>query len=162
MTKDSFYKIVISLLLLINIGILAFLWIDRRNERSMSRPPHMGPPPPPDRMIIERLDLNDKQVDQFEELKHEHHSQMVTIQQQSAQFHKDLFLLLKTSTVDTAYRDSILHQLQILDTRKELATFDHFQKLRGILEPQQQANFDEFVEELSRRLLAPLPPGRDR
>jgi periplasmic protein CpxP/Spy len=161
MTKDSFYKIVISMLLLINIGILAFLWTDRRNEGPMHGHHRMGPPPP-DRMIIERLDLNDKQIDQFDELKHEHHSEMVAIQRQSAQLHKDLFLLLKTKDVDTIHRDSILRQLQVLDTRKELATFDHFQKLRSILVPEQQANFDEFVEELSRRLLAPLPPGRDR
>jgi len=164
MTKDSFYKIVIALLLLINIGILTFLWIDRMDKPSYARHDRMGggPPPPPDQMIIERLDLNEKQIAQFEELKHEHHSEMIRIQKQSAHLHKDLFQLLKTDIVDTVFRDSILQQLQFLDTKKELATFDHFQKLRGILLPEQQTNFDEFVEELSRRLLAPLPPGHDR
>lgn len=161
MTKDNFYKIVIFLLLFINIGILAFLWVDRKQDKPGIDQHHQGPPPH-DRMIIERLELDEKQIGQFEELKHEHHSQMVAIQHQSAKLHQDMFLLLKTKEVDTTYRDSILSQLQVLDTKKELATFEHFQKLRGILAAEQQASFDEFVEELSRRLLAPLPAGRDR
>jgi periplasmic protein CpxP/Spy len=160
MTKDNFYRIVITMLLLINIGTLAFLWTDRKDKAILQRH-HMGPPHV-DEMIIERLKLDDKQIGQFEGLKHEHHSRMVDIQRQSGSLHKDLFRLLKTDHVDTIYRDSILHKLQLLDTEKELATFDHFQKLRGILAPGQQSNFDDFVEELSRRLLAPLPTGRDR
>ncbi|RYD57071.1 MAG: periplasmic heavy metal sensor [Sphingobacteriales bacterium] len=160
MTKDNFYRIVITLLLLINIGTLAFVWMDR-NDGAKPQMHHIGPPHV-DEMIIERLKLDDKQIEQFEELKHEHHSQMVEIQRQSGSLHNALFQLLKTDHVDTVYRDSILHRLQLLDKEKELATFDHFQKLRGILAPNQQSNFDDFVEELSRRLLAPLPPGRDR
>jgi protein CpxP len=154
MTKDSFYKIVIFLLLALNFGILGFLWMHHRPE-------HDSPPEGPDRLIIERLRLDEPQKGQFEELKHEHHSQMVQIQEQSGKTHQQLFDLLKKDPIDTAARNNLILALQQNDKQKELVTFEHFRKLRAILHPDQMPRFDALVQELSMHLLN-LGPGRGK
>lgn len=161
MTKDNFYKVAIILLLLINGGTLLYLWQEKKPADATMRR-HDGPPHNRvDEIIMDRLQFNNEQLGQFEELKHEHHSQMIAVQRQSSKLHQQLFELLKTDNVDTVLRNNIFRQLEVLDTEKELATFEHFRKLRAILNNDQQKRFDEFVEELSRRLLAPLPPKHD-
>jgi len=153
MSRDRFYQVVILLLLLLNFGILGYLWMGKQDAR------HMGPPPPPDRMIIERLHLDDKQQEQFEGFRDEHHSQMVTLQEQSAELHKELFALLKAPGVNEQAKDSMMGLLQQNSHKKEEITFEHFQKLRAILTPQQQTEFDSFVEEISERILGPHRGG---
>ena len=87
MRQERFYKILIFLLLLLNFGMLGYLLVEHKRP---TPPPH-GRPAPPDRIIIERLQLNDEQQSQFDVLKHEHHTQMVAITERSAELHKQLF-----------------------------------------------------------------------
>jgi periplasmic protein CpxP/Spy len=150
MKKESFYTIIIILLLVLNFGTLSFIWLHRGPGGS----PHDGP----DHLIFEKLKLDNKQKGQFEILKHEHHSQMLIIQEESSKLHQQLFDLLKKEPVDTSLRNNVIRKLAQNNYQKELVTFQHFQKLRGILNPDQIDNFDDFVQDLSRHLLGPLPP----
>jgi Spy/CpxP family protein refolding chaperone len=156
MNKDSFYRIVIIALLLLNIGMLAYLWSGPRGPRGEMH----GRPPRPDELIHDRLQLTDKQTDQFDELKHDHHEHMLELQEQSAELHERLYKLLQSPTPDTTERNNILAQLQENYHQKELVTFDHFQKLRDILNEDQKKRFDDLVGELSRQLIGPPPEGR--
>lgn len=157
MKQSVFYKIVIVALLLLNTAVIGYLWLRPPAQ------PQFGPPPDgrPDRMIIERLRLDEGQQRQFDELRHEHHSHILDIQKEAGALHNQLFSLLQAGQLDTAARDSIITLLEAGYRRKELVTFDHFKKLRGILRPDQKADFDDFVEELGRRLMEPhRPEGR--
>jgi len=152
MKKESFYKVLILLLLLIDLGIIAFLWLHH---------PHY--PGPPDKMIIERLKLDADQQSKFDVLKHEHHEQIVGIDEQSADLHRQLFDLLKSEPVDTASKNLLLMKIKENDSKKEVVTFEHFQKLLGILRPDQKPLFDDLIQELSRQLMhQPDGPPRDR
>jgi protein CpxP len=150
MKTDSFYKIVIVALLLLNLWTLVYLL-----KTEKAPPPHPDGPRKTDQMIIERMSLDEKQQELFDELKHEHHSQMLEIQKESGRLHRSLFKLLQNEVIDTAAKDSLLLLIQQTNMDKELVTFDHFQKLRGILRPEQYKGFDDFVEELSRRIMGP-------
>lgn len=152
MKKDNFYKIIIVSLLLLNIGILAFLWISNKDRQE-----HRGGP---DRMIIERLKLDDKQQAQFEGLKYDHHSQMMTIQEEGGKLHDQLFSLLRSQPEDTVQENTLLKQIQENELQKEQVTLTHFRKLRAILRPEQQPLFDDFISELSRELMR--PPRHER
>jgi Spy/CpxP family protein refolding chaperone len=155
MKQSVFYKVVIVALLLLNTAVIGYLWL-RPPGRMQDGPPHDGPP---DRMIVERLRLDDAQQKQFEELKHEHHSYVLDIQKDAGELHHQLFSLLQADPLDTAARDSVITRLEAVYRRKELVTFDHFKKLRAILRPEQKAEFDDFVAELGRRLMEPPRPG---
>ncbi len=152
MKKESFYKVLILLLLLINLGIIAFLWFNH--------PHHPGPP---DKMIIERLKLDPGQQAKFDVLKHEHHEQIVQIDEQSANLHRHLFDLLKSEPVDTASKNTLMLKIKENESKKETVTFEHFQKLRGILRPDQKPLFDDLIQELSHQLMhQPDGPPHDR
>ncbi len=156
MKTDNFYKIVIIALLVINACTLGYLFLNHSNQPREGR--HGNPI---DRLIIERLQLTEAQQDQFDMLKHEHHGQMMDCQQESSQLHSGLFALLKDKNKDTATVDSFMQLILVNSHKKEMATYDHFEKLRAILTPEQQPKFDELVEEISRSIMAPhRPEGR--
>src|SRR5437588_11698155 len=98
MKKENFYKVVIILLLLLNSGVIAYLLLQRGPG---GRPPMHGGP---DRMIIERLKLDGEQRQKFEGLKHEHHAQMLDIQEKSGEVHHKLFALLENDKIDSLSR----------------------------------------------------------
>lgn len=149
MRKDGFYKLVIVLLLLLNLGTLGYLLMEKNGKG------HKLPPPPPDRIIIERLHLSEPQIKQFELLKHEHHSQMLDIQEQSGRLHRQLFELLRNDTAITVEKDSLLRLIQATNLQKEQVTFEHFRKLRKMLAAEQQDEFDRLVEDISSRIMGP-------
>jgi len=153
MKKEIFYSVFIFLLLLLNFGVLGYLWIDRSHG-------HSPGPESIDPMIVERLKLDESQRDQFDQLKHEHHAQMIKIDEESGNLHRQLFEILKKEPVDTVGKNVIVLKLQNNDRQKELVTFEHFKKLRAILRPDQKPLFDDFVEELSRHLMGPPPDQR--
>jgi hypothetical protein len=153
MTKEHFYKWVILLLLLLNFGILTYLVFRGDNHR-------MGPPPPGrgnpvDEVIINRLKLDEAQQARFDELKHEHHAQMLDLQETSSELHKALYAGLESTTPDSNGQDSLMQLLQTNALQREAVTYDHFRKLRGILRPGQQPAFDGLVEEISERIMGP-------
>lgn len=159
MRTENFYKIVIVLLLLINAGTLGYLLLPSQKKDAENRPERMGPPRH-DRIIIERLELNESQISNFETLKREHHSQMVDIQRESGKLHKTLFELLKNDKVDESAKDSLLTLIQHTNLQKEEVTFEHFQKLRSILNEKQKDEFDDLVADMSERIMGPHRPAQ--
>src|ERR1043165_6819219 len=159
MRNDKFYKIIIIALLLLNMGVLGYLWFGN------NRHPEPGGPHRVDELIINKLHLDDKQQHQFQGLKEQHHSQMIKIQQEEGRLHKQLFALLKNDSIDDIERDRLMVHLQENDKRKEEVTFEQFRKLRGILQKEQQPDFDMLVEEIASQIMGrhrdgPPPPGR--
>ncbi len=158
MKKEVFYKVVIALLVLLNIATVGYIWMQGRNgghgPEGGGRWNHV------DRIILDKLHLDEQQQNEFEKLKNEHHSQMVAIQKEAGQLHNELFKLLQADNVDTVKKDGIIATLQLKEKQKEELTFDHFKKLRAILRPEQEKGFDEFVDELGRHLLNGPPPRK--
>ncbi len=154
MSAERFYKIVIVLLLLLNTGTLAFLWLGRPDTA-----PH-PPRPEHDRIIVERLQLTADQQETFEALKHEHHTQILDIQRRSGMLHGELFRLLRSPEPDGPGKDSILALIQQTNLDKELVTYEHFKKLRQILNDSQKPAFDQLAADMSARIMAPHPPRR--
>lgn len=159
MKNERFYKIVIVLLLLLNTGTLAFLWM------KSNRPPHgpMGGPGKRNRvdmLMSEKLHFTQQQEDQMEGLKHDHHSQMIEIQKDESQLHTELFGLLHSNNNDTTAKNAILVKLAANDTRKEEVTFEHFRQIRAILTPEQLPKFDELMEEIATHIMSHHPGSR--
>ena len=155
MKKEIFYRVFILLLLLLNFGVLGYLLIEKDHRQKPG-------PEGIDNMIIKRLKLDEGQQEQFDRLKHEHHGQMMQIDEESGNLHRQLFDVLKKEPLDTAKKNRILSKLEFNYLQKELVTFEHFKKLRGILQADQKPLFDDFVDELGRHLIVPPPDRRRR
>jgi len=159
MKKDIFYRVVIILLLLLNLCTLCYLCMNDRRQAHLVYA-GMEKPYRPDDIIINRLELDEQQQQQFFSFRHEHHIEMVEIQKTSSRLHKDLFALLQHSPVDTVAKNNLLKKIQELNMQKEQVTFHHFEQLRSILKAEQTPAFDELVEDLGQRIMGPHREGR--
>lgn len=147
--------VVVVALLVLNLGTLGYLFWS-------GRPGAGGPqhPPRPDKLIIERLKLDDAQIETFEGLKHEHHSGIVRLNKKSKTLYESYFALLKTETPDLPSADSIERLLGAVQQQKDSITFDHFIKLRQLCNADQKPLFDDFVDELGEILSRQPGPGK--
>ena len=153
MDNSKFFKIVILILLLINMATLTFIWsTSQRQQNFQSRPPDVG------EFLTKKLELNEAQQKQFEELKHAHHEKVEVLRENNKKLHNDFFDLLKQPSVDsTTLRiaaDAIMDNQRAI----EMVTFYHFKEVRAICTPAQQKKFDEVISE-ALRMMSPRPPG---
>lgn len=156
MRTDNFYKVVIIVLLVINIGTLGYLWMGGHTPGGQMPPPHGGP----SNLIIERLKLDEQQQRQFEELKREHQSAIRKIRQESGMLHDSLFSLLKAEVVNDSDKYALEQRIKEVEIQKDRINFEHFKELKSILHPDQVPLYNNLVEEIGRRLTE-HPPGAD-
>jgi Spy/CpxP family protein refolding chaperone len=165
MKQTTYLGIVITALVLLNVGTLAFVLFSKPSEPP---PPFPLPPgaghPQFDRMIVETLQLNYAQRQQFEMMKQEHHESMMKLDREYNEMLKDYLGLLKNVPVDQTTKDSLERKLSQIQVQKASITLDHFTKLRAICTPEQQSRFDSLIPELTRVIAPPqnMPPPPPR
>jgi Spy/CpxP family protein refolding chaperone len=111
-------------------------------------PIHDGGEQGPADYIIKQLKLDDKQQQQFTELRKQHHDRMRKTHEKDKELHDLYFSLLKIDNPDKNKVDSIA--ILIGEQRKIMATvtFDHFQQLRAICNTDQKKLFDETINDI--------------
>ncbi len=147
MKRESLLTIAVVALLLLNFGILGFLFF--------RRPPHPegGGPGPLDRHIIERLHLNAEQKTQFERLKTAHHEQMQAFDRAHRDAMGNYFALLKNDTATPEQQDSLLALVQNIQKNRATVTFQHFTDLKALCTPEQKKDFEALLPELMQVIL---------
>ncbi len=160
--KPKILTFVIIGLLVINLGTLAFLWFHRP-----ARPDHMTMPlremmdnKHTHGFLEDQLNFNDKQRDDLNKLKDEHHKQMADIQKSIKDLKDNLFEQLKVTPVDSAKINSIASSIGEKQKEIELVTFYHFQKVRALCNEEQKGKFDNIFKEIIKMMEMPgLPPN---
>ncbi len=158
MKRDNILTVSVVLLLLLNFGTLGYLFFSK----------HHGPRPPRvDKIIIETLQWNEEQQQQFEKLKHEHRNSMNQLDEQNEEAAIKYFSLLNFSPIDTAQKSLLEKEMANIEAKKADITFRHFEDLKKICTPEQAKNFDALIPQLIEILLPPhpkkfpSPPRRD-
>ena len=153
MDNSKFLKTVIVVLLIINIGTLAFMW--------KKMPGHGMPPPPQEigRYLMHELKFTDEQVKQYEQLREEHRNSIDHLRRQSRNLHDAFFDLLSASPVDSSKVNELADSIVSLQKQIEISTYYHFQKVRTLCTPEQQQQFDKVIKD-ALAMMAPRPPGR--
>jgi Spy/CpxP family protein refolding chaperone len=144
MEKNRFLKIIIVCLLLLNLGILAFLFLGNRRGGRDHR--HGPPEDGPAKFIIEELQLDAHQQDQFNGLKKEHQKQMRQLQD-SIKTQRDL---LPDAIINgnNAVADSITNNIGHYQQRIEYLTYEHFVKVKGICTEEQKKKFKNIIQDI--------------
>lgn len=152
--REKILMFIILFLVLVNSATLILMWMNRPPF-----PPHHGRPGgPPDKIIIERLELDDAQIKEFEVIKKEHQGQMRMLNEEANEIHQKYFELLESDNVNDSIADSYEKQLANIAEKREEFTFVHFKKLKAICKPEQIKLFNDFVAELGKILAGPPPP----
>ncbi len=146
MSKLKLLSIGVIGLLVINMGIVAFLF--------MKKPPH---PPEgrhpkaqegPKNMIIERLHFDKEQVEQYEKLIDDHQSSIRTTDDSIRMVKNELYQTLNNERFTG--KDSLLARLNILQKQIEGIHYDHFSQLKKLCKPGQLNAFNDLTKDLAR------------
>ncbi|MEO8148007.1 MAG: periplasmic heavy metal sensor [Bacteroidia bacterium] len=154
MESAKFLKTVVIILLLINIGTLAFMWFDK---------PHHGPPPPHEggdamEFLSRELKFSDAQQKQFEELREQHHDAVEPLQKASRKLHDQYFNMLADANTDSLTIVQVADSMIAVQKQIELKTYYHFKSVRAICTPEQQKKFDDVIADALHQM-ARKPPG---
>lgn len=146
MKSTKFFKIIIFLLVLINLGTVLFLWINR--------------PQPKDNVggfFAKELHFTAQQTKQFEVLRDEHRTQRESLKESNKLNHDAYFELLKNPNIDYVSVKKAAHEIAKIKEQEELLIFNHFKKVRAICNEDQKQKFDRIVNEAA-QMMAPRPP----
>jgi len=140
------------LLLLANIGTLVFFWIGRMKNNSAQ-----------DRQAIEfligQLKFDKAQQEQFELLVAEHRSLSGKLRKEIGQSKEEMFSLLKSDQITDSMIQAAVKKVSVKTESLDRVTLDHFQKVRSICNNEQKQKFDEILDQLTRIMGNPRPPG---
>ena len=149
MNKIKFLKIAVGSLLLINLGLIGFLFLG----------PHHPPHHSPKAFIIEKLHLDKEQTLQFEVLIDEHRSKRKEMHQEILYLKNELYKTL-TAEGKIAEQEVLINELGKVQEASEKINLAHFSALKKICRPEQLKNFDALMEELGELMKPPKPPHR--
>jgi len=145
----KFYKIAVAVLLVLNMGTLAFMWTNR-------------PPPPGDRgpfmFLVKATGMDDAQQSAYRQLRDMHRSILQENRKQNSALHSQLFDLLPQ------FGESDPEVLRLIDLiasekrQEELLTYAHFRRVRELCRPDQQVKFDAAIGEALETMAPPRPP----
>lgn len=151
MKRETLLTVAVVVLFVLNISTIGFLWFSRGWH------PH-GPPhgrPPVDGIIINSLNLTTEQQAKFEELKHDHRSQMNKLDGQYRTAITEYLQLLEGDSI-SAESKSVLEKI-VCDIQRQRAevTLEHFKQLKGICTEEQKKSFDAIIPDLIQVIAPP-------
>jgi len=148
--KYRWMKIGFIIMVVLNVGTLATIWI--------IRPPFPFRHPTERRERVQHflereLNLTDQQRQTFRELRRQHFQKNQEILNNIHQLRGRYFDLLESpdSTANQAEIDSIATQIGRLQAQMEENMFDYLQRMRKLLSNEQQKKFARVIEQALRR-----------
>lgn len=151
MNKLTLLTIISVLLLLANLGMAGFIFMQRQAH------------PGPDKLkfrVIETLKFDPEQVREYEALIRAHRDSMRKGNDAISLLKKELYKQLNMPQ-QAAVTDSLIAQIGAVQNRIESYHYQHFLKIKSLCRPDQQANFEVLSHELS-TYFRPGPPGGKR
>jgi Spy/CpxP family protein refolding chaperone len=148
-------------LVIINVSMMGYLWFAPHGPGERGGPRDGRGPAG---LVIKELKFDDKQREQFEKLREEHHASMMEIDKASHQLHNQLFKSLGNSADSSRQHlsDSLIAEIAKQDISRETITFHHLSEVRKLCNPEQQKLFDDMIAKASERRPEGPPPPRER
>ncbi len=161
MKSLSWKNVLIGLLLGLNITVLASIWmtnkkIDHRQMNHHESPMPEGPkhnrPEPHNRIehvFKSELGFSDDQMKQFKILKEEHRENTKKYLRELKELKKEMFTSI--SDENNINGEAITKEIGEKQTALELLTLHHFTDLRNLCNEDQKKQFDEILDQMSKR-----------
>lgn len=157
MDRIKFLIGLVIVLLLINMGTLAYLFVSKQDQQN--KMPPMRQKGGPAAFIIKTLKFTTEQEKQFFVLRDEHRSQMDMLHDSMKIVRNQYFDELKTDVVNTEKANQLNQAIASIQSKMHQITFDHFTEVRKMCTAEQRELFDEFIDKIL-RAMAPPPQGQ--
>lgn len=131
-------------LVLLNIGIIGFLYISRPNDN-----PHDLGRKPKD-IIIEKLHFDATQIQKYEDFIKVYRNTIDSLNNNSREIKAVLYTQLKQPTVNNKVKDSLIQLTLVNQKRIEEANFKHFQDIKNLCTKSQLEDYNSLTEELEK------------
>lgn len=126
-------------LLLLNLATIAFV-VFKPSDRNRAEPREI---------IIEKLNFDENQQKEYEQLIYWHRSQINELDEKIRETKKELYLQLLNNEVETNKKDSLINSISGYQKQIESTHFDHFQDIKKLCRKDQMNSFDQLTNDLS-------------
>jgi len=158
--KPKILTYIIIALLLLNFGTLAFLWFHKPpkpnrefvEQHEMNKPGEMNRLGEMRGFLEDQLNFNDKQREEFNKLRDEHHKALMVIQDTIKSLKDRMFDQLILNSQDSLKVNSLAASIGDAQKQIELITYNHFQKVRALCDNEQKQKFDKIMKDVVRAL----------
>jgi periplasmic protein CpxP/Spy len=156
--QTRFLRIAVFILFLMNLMALTLLWIGRPEGKV----PHSDPQDPVEeiqqirQMLNRAMGFDELQIDQYLELREDHHKQTLLLSAEIRRLKKQMFDEVLKEIHQDELSDSLLVLTQEKQAQIEKLTFQHFLALKEMCKPEQRKNLKLLMQELFRQ---PPPSG---
>lgn len=139
--------IAVLLLLIINTGLVVFLVMGRKEKNSQS--PHSRQDN--FELMARELNLQEEQKEQHKSLREEHFKNVRPYYDSIRATKMALYARVPDSTV--VDKDFAAYDAKVIAWQSKInrLTFEHFRKVRSLLQQDQQLEFDQFVQKMMLR-----------
>lgn len=151
MKENTFLKIVVVALLGINIAVISFLLIGRKHHHKQRGPAAH---------IIEKLQLNKPQQEQYQLLIKDHRKNIDKYDSINITLKADLYRLSLNANPDSAGIEAILKAIGQNQISIERTHAQHLESIKKICSSDQKKNFDMLIEEFP-KLFSRRPPHHE-
>jgi protein CpxP len=138
MNRNKFFVIIIFGLLISNIFMIAFFFMNKHEE-------HSGPR----KIIAERLHFDQSQITQYDRLISEHRKNIAEQEHKEIDLKMSYYALLNKSNT-SKIADSLLQEIGKVSMNKEKINFNHFQDIKKICRPNQLQNFNNLINDFEK------------
>jgi hypothetical protein len=131
-------------LLLLNVGIIGFLFFSRPNRNPNEN--HRRPK----EIIAEKLHFDANQIKKYESIIPIHKDKIDSLDAVNREIKSELYSQLKLPVVNTIVKDNIITLFLANQKRIEEAHFKHFQDIKSICKASQLNDFSALTQELGK------------
>lgn len=153
MKNNKALIITVIALMVVNIGLLAFMW----RQRFQHRPG--GGPGPAYEFLTKELSLTPGQQAKYGDMRKVHLALTQRISRETHLLRDSFFAEVKNDPLDSTQLNSLEHKILNNQRRLDSATFYHFRQLRAILDDGQQEKFDKLLKNVLQMMASPAPHG---
>ena len=153
MNKTKLLSFAVLALLLLNFGILSFLFLTKDKERPRER--RM-----PREIVIEQLHFDANQIAAYDVTIKMHQNAIRELDQSIRTTKNELYQLLNSDVVDVVKKDQLINQLATDQKQIETTHFNHFLDIKALCKKDQLDDYANLTEELS-KLFSPKRKPRN-
>lgn len=147
MDKIKLLTYSVIFLLLLNLATIGFVVISNGGGRNR---------PKPSEIIIEKLNFDKNQQEEYEQLIYWHRNQIDKLDSQIRETKKELYLQLPKPEDDAKIKDSLIDLLSKYHKQIENTHFKHFKDIKKLCRKNQMESFNDLTKELS-KIFSPQP-----
>lgn len=132
----------VVLLLLLNGGIITYLFLSKTGRPEGKRMPR--------EIVIEKLHFDESQIIAYEKIIRQHQEQIRSLDDSIRLSKNELYLLLNENSGSNNRKDSLFETLAHFQNQIEQTHYNHFLEIKAICRKDQLDDFKQLTEELSK------------